>query len=115
MENLIRFLSKQNGNALFLILIAVALFAALSYAVTQSGRGGGDTDREQEMILLGEVHNQIAAFQQAIQRMRVINGVAPQDITGHSDPASEFFCDSGEACLFADEAGGPASGRPPPS
>lgn len=67
-------LFSKRGNALFLILIAVALFAALSYAVTQSSRGGGSIDREQAELISARVSSFYGAIQHAITRMMVING-----------------------------------------
>ena len=67
-------MNNSRGNALFLILIAVALFAALSYAVTNSGRGGSGIDREQAEILAAELMNQAAAIQSQYQRLKIIGG-----------------------------------------
>ena len=60
---------KEQGNALFLILIAVALFAALSYAVTQSGRSGGGVDKEKTTILAAELVQQAGAIRTRVQRI----------------------------------------------
>ena len=65
----------EKGNALFLILIAVALFAALSYAVTQSGRSGGGIDKENLIIKTTEFMEQGTLIRSHIQRLYVLNQV----------------------------------------
>jgi hypothetical protein len=61
---------NQNGNILFLILIAVALFAALSYAVTNSTRNGNaDVSREKVKLFKGEMENTAAAIYTAFTRL----------------------------------------------
>ena len=73
------------GNALFLILIAVALFAALSYAVTNSGRGGGGVDREQAEIEVAQLLQYFAALDTAIMRMKLVGGVSDEELSFAND------------------------------
>jgi len=100
----------QNGNALFLILIAVALFAALSYAITQSGRGGGNVSKETAQLQAAQLTQYMAEYQRAIQMLMTVNGCTETQLSfdhvswGHTDydnpdsPSDErchFFADAG--------------------
>jgi len=91
---------NQKGNALFLILIAVALFAALSYAVTQSGRSGGGIDKEQTIIKVAQLTQYISSIRTAVTRMRLSGTpIASLDFTEAG---------VGEDAVFAPEGGGVA-------
>jgi hypothetical protein len=79
---------SEHGNVLFLILIAVVLFAALSYAVTQSSRtGGGDASKETNLISSAEITQYPAAIKTAIVRM-IINGTSYEELK--FNPPSAF-------------------------
>lgn len=101
------------GNALFLILIAVALFAALSYAITQSGRGGNTADKERAVLDAARATQAMGAIQSAIQRM-VLTGTDVSSLQFCSAAAgncnisgdADDFCSSGAGCIFAPEGGG---------
>jgi hypothetical protein len=103
----------EKGNVLFLILIAVALFAALSYAVTQSSRsGGGDANNETNLINSAQITQYPSSIRTAIIRMMVSNSIDPaslefnppsafDDCTGASNPTPSFT-----QCVFHPEGGG---------
>lgn len=89
--------TNESGNVLFLILIAVALFAALSYAVTSSSRsGGGDAASESNLINSAQVTQYPSSVRTAIVRM-IINSTTdsqllfegPSDFANLSTPALE--------------------------
>ena len=105
----------ESGNVLFLILIAVALFAALSYAVTQSSRSGaGGTDGESALVNSATVTQYPASVRTAIVRM-IINGTTIDQM--NFDPPSEFSgtCNSAPAaCVFHTDGGGATRVTAPP-
>lgn len=76
---------KEEGNVLFLILIAVALFAALSYAVTQSTRSGsGDASSETNLISSSTLTQYPAGIRTALVRMIIANGRTVDDFEFNS-------------------------------
>lgn len=78
----------ESGNVLFLILIAVALFAALSYAVTQSSRSGSsDASSERGVISSAQITQYPAAVRTSVLRM-IIGGVGPDEL--YFNPPSDF-------------------------
>ena len=112
--------AAERGNVLFLILIAVALFAALSYAVTQSSRsGGGASDGESNLVNSAQITQYPASVRTAIVRM-IIGGTDVGQL--NFDPPSAFSiavtgCDVASVsatCVFHPDGGGATRVTAPP-
>ncbi len=115
--------STQSGNALFLILIAVALFAALSFAVTYSNRSSspGDTSSENALIASSEMVQYGATLESAITAMRVNNLCSPDNISFERAPFDGSHTDyvnpsapSDFSCHIFHPNGGRTTLMPPP-
>lgn len=78
--------NTQNGNILFLVLIAVALFAALSYAITSSNRSGDSKIQQDKAKLYASRLLQYGAeVEHAISKLRLINGCSLKEISFESN------------------------------
>lgn len=97
----------QRGTALFLILIAVALFAALSYAMTSSTRGSGrGVEWEKARLTAQRFISFGDGVRRAVMRMRIA-GAEISDL--NFDPAA-----TGKYAVFSEEGGGALFSPPPP-
>lgn len=85
-------MNKERGNILFLILLAVVLFAALSYAVTQSMRGGGnDASKEKMQLTYAKLQNRWALLAGQATRRR-LEGCSVTDLgSGPASPECDLW------------------------
>ena len=79
---------NQRGNVLFLILIAVALFAALSYAVTSSTRSSGASpSAEKIQTSIADMLDYFTTLNTAFMRLTVSGGYSPEQVSfGYDQP-----------------------------
>ncbi len=119
------FSSRQSGNVLFLILIAVALFAALGFAVSQSSRTGGkDTgSREKTELGVAEVLSYANEVANAVQYVMIAKGCSDtqlsfdetkntsKDNTGSIYNYTNFNSPSDKSCHIFNANGGRAIPR----
>lgn len=100
----------QTGNVLFLILIAVVLFGALSFAISQTMRtNASNPDRERSEIDAGAIVQFGSSMESAITRIRLSNNCSDTQISfenslvaGYTNPSAP----PSKACNMFDPAGG---------
>ena len=85
-------MTRTRGNILFLILIAVALFAALSYAVTSSSRtGAGSISKDKLGLVASQIIQYATQLEQGYSRVKILNACTLSKISFEPPP----FTDSG--------------------
>ena len=81
---------NQSGSALYFILIAVALFAALSFMVSESLRSGGtQISEEKTRVLVSAILDYGRTMRQTVQTLR-INGCEKTDINFENNIISGY-------------------------
>lgn len=80
--------NAQSGNILFFLLVAIALFAALGFTVSNMIRSERPQsfDQERAGLLAGEILALGNNYRQAVQDLRISNGCEDEDISfEHAD------------------------------
>lgn len=100
-------MKNESGSVLFYILIAIVLFAALSFAMSQMNRGGGgESNRELRRLQASEILQYTRALQTAIRNMK-IEGTEDDEISFETTAVAGYnYASCGDACkVFAADGG----------
>ncbi|PCJ03203.1 MAG: hypothetical protein COB14_00265 [Alphaproteobacteria bacterium] len=101
--------NSQSGNVLIYILIVVALLAALSYAIAQSGRGSvGGLSKERARLYATEILEYGGIIRQAVSQIR-LRGYQDREISLENNIVADYEntnCDDSECEIFNVNGGG---------
>ncbi len=79
-------MKRNSGNVLFLILIAVALFAALSYVVTQSSRTSGGSLSDEKIRLGASAMGQyVTLLRKEVLELMIVNKCSIENLDWRND------------------------------
>lgn len=111
--------NTQNGNILFIILLAIGLMAALTAAIQQTSRpDGANIDQESLVIRTSEVQRYASELERAVMFI-IGNGISESDIRfAHPQASSDYgdlSADGDPSDQVFHKDGGGASYRSPPS
>jgi hypothetical protein len=105
-----KYINFEKGSALFLILIGVVLFAALSYSVAQMMRGGNPMmiTEEKARLYADEILNYSRALRQATQNTRISGGCGALNVSFENASVTgyEHTPAASDACKIFHENGG---------
>lgn len=103
-------MKRNSGNILFLILLAVVLFAALAYAVTSSLRGGGNNANPETLkAQASQIINYASLMEQTVNRMTLSGGCNLSQLSFLASGNSGYSAaqsPSDKRCHVFDPAGG---------
>lgn len=103
--------SKQQGNVLFLILMAVALFAMITFVVSQSSRDSNTVPKERARIMSSQITTFATQVEQTVMRARTAMripeyGIDFSDGGAPSQSLANATCNTQDCRIFT-ENGGP--------
>lgn len=100
--------SPESGSALVFILIAVALFAALSFAISQQSDSGKSLSTEKTKLLASDVMDMGSRMTESVAQLR-LHGVQIEKVSFENDIVAGYTnpaCTTDKCKIFAFDGGG---------